>query len=117
MGKLEDDLILRSKGPELILHAAVLTEDGYPIMGKHHADCFHKGFAIGKAMAKGGDSQGFITNKGKYVTRSEAAKIAIASGQIDQDTELLFSENMWSDMYKAKNNYDNIKGYVPREGT
>lgn len=40
--------------------------------------------------------QGFLTNENRFVDRKEAAKIAIASGQItDVDNNYLFSEDLW----------------------
>ncbi len=99
---------------ELIKHAAVKTESGMMMIGKHHADCFHKGFNIGLKMEKKADSQGFITSKGRFVTRKEAGVIAKLADQIDKVTHLLFSEDMWCDKYMAKHNYDEVKGYVLR---
>ena len=46
------------------------------------------------------DEQGFVTSKGRFVTREEAWKIADAAGQIlyrsaGYDNGVLFSENLW----------------------
>jgi hypothetical protein len=97
---------------ELILHAAVKTECGQIIFGKCHADCFHKGSNIGYKMSQKADDQGFLSNKANYLTREEAAKIAIGNGQIDTKTSYLFSEDLWSPRYNGKYSYDDIKGYV-----
>ena len=42
--------------------------------------------------------QGFLTNKGEFVSRTEAAKIAKAADQVDKDfdKEKLFSEDLWN---------------------
>lgn len=39
--------------------------------------------------------QGFLTNQNRFVTRSEAAKIAFIAGQIDEETNRLFSEDLY----------------------
>lgn len=99
---------------ETIKHAAVKSEDGWIFIGKCHADCLHKMHHINVPYGKGAENQGFITSKGRFVSRSEAAKLALDSDQIDKHTPLLFSENLWSKMYEGKYSYCNIKGYVLR---
>jgi hypothetical protein len=39
--------------------------------------------------------QGFITNKNRFVSRQEAANIAFAAGQIKEETNRLFSEDLY----------------------
>lgn len=39
--------------------------------------------------------QGFLTNEGNFVTREEAAVIALESGQISEPKSYLFSEDLW----------------------
>lgn len=44
------------------------------------------------------DQQGFYTSYGRFVTREEAVKIALKSGQLPKhqsDTIWLFSEDLW----------------------
>lgn len=101
-------------GPEVILHAAVKSADGRIFFGKSHADCFHKALAMNTRMSSKADDQGFLTSKGNYLIRSEAAKLAFERGQIDRKTGYLFSEDMWSDEYKGKYHHDEIEGYVLR---
>lgn len=102
--------------PERILHASVKSEIGRKIFfGKCHADCFYKGQAMGIRMSGKADDQGFLTSKGRYVTRSEAAKIAFEQGQIDKPTGYLISEDLWSEQDNGKYNHDEIKGYVLKE--
>lgn len=52
---------------------------------------------ICKRPYPGGDAQGFVTDKGKFVSRKEALKIAKMAGQIPKDHKYpeLFSEDMW----------------------
>ena len=101
---------------EIIKHAAVKTFCGLIMFGKNHADCFHKGSNMGLKMCGKRDSQGFMTNKGRFVDRIEGGKLALESGQIDEETKILFSENFWCDQYNGKYDHDEVKGYVLREG-
>jgi len=104
--------------PERILHAAVKSE---PLLGRRiffgkcHADCFFKGHNMGVKMSGKADDQGFLTNKGRYVTRSEAAKIAFEQGQILRPTGYLISEDLWHRHDNGRYDHDEIKGYVLRE--
>lgn len=100
--------------PERILHAAVKSFNRRIFFGKCHADCFYKAQSMGIKMSSKADDQGFLTNKGRYVTRSEAAKIAFDQGQIDRPTSHLISEDLWSDQDNGKYYHDEIKGYTPR---
>lgn len=97
---------------ETIKHAAVKSEDGWIFIGKCHADCFHKAHHIKVKMSQKADDQGFVTSLGRYARRGAAAQIARRAGQIDKPTQLLFSEDLWSDMYSGKYDYCEIKGYV-----
>lgn len=100
---------------ERILHASVIAKDGRIFFGKCHADCFYKGQAMGVAMSSKSNHQGFITNKGRYVDRQEAAQIAFQQKQIDLETGYLFSEDMWSDRDNGKYDHDEINGYVLKQ--
>jgi hypothetical protein len=44
-----------------------------------------------------GDDQGFLTTKGRYVTREEAGQIALASGETKELKwgDQLYSEDLW----------------------
>lgn len=100
---------------ELIKHAAVKSVDGQIFMAKQHADCFGKAHYIKVKLSSKAEDQGFVTNKGRYLTRGEAAKLALESGQIDKVTPILFSEDLWCPTYEGKYDYDHIKGYLLRE--
>jgi hypothetical protein len=39
--------------------------------------------------------QGFLTNKNRFVSRQEGAKIAFAAGQIKEEIVRLFSEDLY----------------------
>lgn len=96
---------------ERITHAAVFTKEGYPIMGKSHADCFHLAKNTGIEMSQRAAHQGFMTSNGRYVERPEAAKIAIEAGQVRADCKILFSEDLWSKHSGGWYEYDSVKGY------
>lgn len=96
---------------EFIKHAAVKSADGWIFIGKCHADCLHKMHHISVMYGKGADCQGFITDHGRFVQRGEAARIAIESGQITKETNLLFSEDLWSEQDGGQFDYDEIRGY------
>lgn len=91
---------------ELILHAAVMADNGWIFIGKNHADCFHKMSNISMKPYHKSEGQGFVTNKGRFVFRIKAAEIALAANQIDKETKLLFSEHLWCYKYNAKHDYD-----------
>jgi hypothetical protein len=40
-------------------------------------------------------AQGFLTNEGEFVTRTEAAEIAFNRGQISSPRLTLYSEDLW----------------------
>lgn len=95
---------------ENIKHAAVKSECGLIILGKSHADCFHKGFHTGLEMSKKAIDQGFFTSLGRYVDREEAAKIAVNAGQV-KDSTVLCSEDLWSPRHGGSYEYDYVRGY------
>lgn len=97
---------------EVIRHAAVKSVDGWIFLGKSHAECFGKAHYIGIKMSKKADDQGFVTSEGRFVSRGEAAVIAIDADQVDRDIKILFSEDLWSRQEGGFHNYDEIKGYV-----
>ena len=100
-----------------ITHAAIQTKDkGNILIGRDHPAIFAK--APKGYFKKRGAVQGFTTSKHKFVDREEAAKIAIAAGQIDKelvkDSCGLISENLWGD---SGFKYDPEKGYYKEEET
>ncbi len=102
------------KGKERILHAAVKTVTGYAVLGKCHADCFYSGHNMGLKMSNKVDDQGFVTNKGRYVDRKTAARIAKRAGQLDTKDRKrkvlhLLSEDIW--YQRDKFEYSQTRGY------
>lgn len=99
---------------ELIKHAAWKRKDGSYAKGKHHGICLQT--SPPDTCLKGRDAQGFLTDKGRFVGREEAAEIAFKAGQIDEQPSILFSEHMWHRVYKGRHKYDTVNGYQPGEG-
>jgi hypothetical protein len=87
-----------------VVCAACKLEDGTFIVGARHMDgIMHATRArIGKEFLHEPDAQGFIDQRGVYMTRQEAWKVAEAAGQIlyrcggdTIDGGYLFSENLY----------------------
>lgn len=95
------------------MHAAVKATNGMIILGKCHGDCFWQGKNIGLEMSSKADDQGFFTNKGRYVSRSVAARIAKRAGQLDPNDERkvghLLSEDIWCQRERFE--YSQSRGY------
>ena len=74
---------------------------GIVFCGHRHLQCMYSMIALtGKRSVKpecGGYTQGFLTNKNRFVTRKEAAKIATAAGQIihSREVKTLHSEDIY----------------------
>lgn len=60
-------------------------------LGWRHVDIIYKyGDCIDQS-----DLGGFMTSKGRYVDRREAAKIAVAAGQCEPNIKYLYSEDLY----------------------
>jgi hypothetical protein len=98
---------------ETILHAAVKTTNGFICIGKCHADCFFQGRMMGMKMSKRSAAQGFMTSRGRFVRREEAARIAKRRNQVVKDGKRrrivsLISEDIW---YREDIIYCPMRGY------
>lgn len=97
---------------EEIKHAAVISDQGWIFMGKHHADCFLQMRSVGVDVPKGSFNQGFVTNKGRFVPRNRALDIAVESGQVSGPMgDALISEMLWHPSDGGQFKYDSTKGY------
>jgi hypothetical protein len=98
--------------PEYIICAAIHFNDGkthphqpknidkgFVICGRRHHNCFTTGMIInGKSIAtliEGKALQGFITSKDRFVDRREGGEIAFKAGQIKEETNCMFSEDLY----------------------
>lgn len=99
---------------EQIKHAAVKAKNGMVLLGKCHADCFFQGSSVGLKMSSRSEDQGFFTNKGRYVNRKLAARIARRAKQLDMKDKRrkkvshLLSEDIW---YQRTIIYCQMRGY------
>jgi hypothetical protein len=101
---------------ERIRFAAILRKDHCIVYGRDHAECFYKS---PKDSCTKGSIQGFLTNRLRFVGRSEAAEIAFNAKQIGSFTagQILMSEELWSEANGGKFDYDPIQGYVEKPQT
>jgi len=88
---------------EVCLCAALKTADGYVIRGHRHDDCIQTAIKMKKQIDRQADhtGQGFLTSRGRFVTRREAMKIQIAAGiqsvafEGGYRGDILFSEDLY----------------------
>jgi hypothetical protein len=100
---------------ETIKHAAVKGQSDVILLGKSHAECFQQAFLSGIMPSQEAIDQGFMTNAGRFVNRSEAAVIAGFAGQVDRSCTILFSEELWSEDCGGKFKYCPIRGYYDND--
>lgn len=80
-------------------HMPVNVDHGIVACGLRHANCYAVLIAMfpdRRYMSR--CKQGFLTSKGRFVTRAEAWDVALAAGQVepeDMEGSQLFSENLW----------------------
>lgn len=92
---------------ERVLCAAIWYPDGPDTLhgprnpwGRGFVWCGHSHAAILEAASKmrgwraPQEHQGFVTTENRYVDRTEAARIAIAAGQVPKGTDELYSEDL-----------------------
>lgn len=60
--------------------------------GWRHPDVLYK---WGQEVLDQSDGGGFMTSKGRYVDRKEAAEIAYNAGQTDEKKSCLYSEDLY----------------------
>lgn len=92
----------RIDGQEELVVAAAIRWGGLVVMVERpgrHGNCINQMHGNGMAHA----DHGFVTNRGRFVDRQEAAKIVKAAGQGSTRDfgpgypDSLFSEDMWND--------------------
>lgn len=89
--------LMQNDVPELIVCAACTCSDGAIVLGARHWDLWMHS-QRGDRKAGHIDSQGFITNRGRFVGRKEAWSIAEREGQIRRKVGcdgVLYSENLY----------------------
>jgi len=70
---------------------------GLVFCGYRHMQCIYTAVSVtGKRdFELGGCIQGFLTSKNRFVTRQEAARIALAAKQITDEVRALYSEDIY----------------------
>ena len=72
--------------------ASAILKDGVIHTGRRHHNILLGAKPFG--AIKGG-LQGFVTDKGEFLDRYDAAKYAYEHGQITYHKNMLFSEDLW----------------------
>lgn len=98
---------------EEVRHAAWKAVGGFICIGRCHADCAFQGRNMGLKMSVRRKDQGFMTSKGRFVDRVNAAYIAKRADQVDKRGKRkiieLLSEDIW---YRKDMMYCFMRGYV-----
>ena len=75
---------------------------GIVILGHRHGQCIWTTASLTGLRtciyaedATGTHIQGFLTNKNRFVSRKLGAKIAFKAGQINKETKILYSEDLY----------------------
>lgn len=70
---------------------------GIVFCGWRHPNCLYQMVAITGLMQHeaGEEIQGFLTNTNRFVDRKEAGEIAFKAGQIDKESNCLYSEDLY----------------------
>lgn len=83
---------------EVCICAAVQTEEGLVIRGHRHHDALRAAQLAFCTPLRGEDAQGFITSRGRYVTREEGYQLQVAAGVGSKNGyrgERLYSEDLY----------------------
>ena len=73
------------------------VDKGIVFSGWRHPNCLYQMVAVsGLRQAEAGEHiQGFLTNKNRFVDRTEGAKIAFEQGQTEKLLKTLYSEDLY----------------------
>lgn len=77
--------------PETIVSAALKDEHGNIHTGKMHGDIFNTLEDHGLAPGANASDEGFVTSKGRFVSRAEALKIAEKTNQLNEDYKKIYA--------------------------
>lgn len=81
------------------LRLPINCDKGLVFCGFRHVHCMYTMIAITGLRSVpsevGEEIQGFLTNKNRFVSRTEAAEIAYICGQIEKRKYVLFSEDLY----------------------
>lgn len=79
-----------------VVCAALRYEDGFIVAGVRHCDMIMQPQmqAVGRRNFVKAE-QGFLDNRYNFLTRKEAAELAMDAGQITRKPDILFSEDLY----------------------
>jgi hypothetical protein len=86
------------KAAPTAMHLPKNIEKGVVIGGWRHHNCFSTYAALSgnrTPLDYEPAVQGFLTSDDRFVDRREAAKIALAAGQVKEELKVLFSEDLY----------------------
>ena len=80
------------------IHQPINIESGFVICGRRHHNCTST-----LSILKGPNeenlipeiTEGFLTNKNRFVDSKEAVKVALSAKQIEAPIHMLYSEDLW----------------------
>ena len=75
------------------VHQPLNVDSGFVICGRRHHNCFVVLSIFNVPYIK--SEQGFLTSKDRFLTRKEAGEMAFKNKQTDQETDCLFSEDLY----------------------
>jgi hypothetical protein len=85
---------------EIVICAAVVTDDGKIIRGHRHHDCIRALADRGLTSTYRNEKQGFITSRNRYVTRKEGLELQLAAGIKSADPGSYRGDELYSeDLY------------------
>lgn len=81
-------------------HQPINIDTGIVVCGQRHHNCLFTAWSLRKSLtalseARGKNLQGFLTSKNRFVDRKEAGRIAFYANQIKEQTDCLFSEDLY----------------------
>ena len=105
---MADEVLANNNKPEYVICAAIHFKDGeqhvhqpknitegFVICGRRHHNCFIAKRWTEYSEVKGLQVQGFLTSKDNFLDRKEAGALAFKAGQISEETDCLFSEDLY----------------------
>jgi hypothetical protein len=86
-----------TKEGETIKSAAIKTPDGEIVTGQYHQEAYDK-LGMLQEDSPPGIEEGFVTDKGHFVSREQASKISKQSGQLENPPKSLHSEDLGAEI-------------------
>jgi hypothetical protein len=78
----------------MIIAAAAILKNGVVYTGRRHGEIIAANYKV-VGHFKVEDTQGFVTDEGKFVNRQDAGIIAFNANQTKEHHQTLYSEDLW----------------------